>query len=147
MNAASRPARSLPHTRVVLSEFLLEDEGDGWWHCPSPLRCRVLDGPASRAGETDLFWLVETDPVIEWHGDPQYPWGADHPLLHPMEPTPYALVMATGRPPLFPDHGAIDGGVPVYPVLPSPTPTTVAEAQEIVGLGIKAVIKVPVQGP
>jgi hypothetical protein len=85
--------------------------------------------------------------VIEWHGDPQYPWGPDHPLLQSMEPTPYALVMATGRPPLFPDHGVIDGGVPVHPGLPSPTPTTVAEAQEIVGLGIKAMIKVPVQGP
>jgi hypothetical protein len=65
----------LPHNSVVLTEFLLEDEGDGWWHCPSPLRCKVLDGPASRAGETGRFWLVETDPVIEWHGDPQYPGG------------------------------------------------------------------------
>jgi hypothetical protein len=136
----------LPHNSVVLTEFLLEDEGDGWWHCPSPLRCKVLDGPASRAGETGRFWLVETDPVIEWHGDPQYPWGPDHPLLHPIEPTSYALVMATGRPPPFPDRGVLDGGVPVGPVLPSPRPTTVAEARAITGLWIKAMIKTPGQG-
>jgi hypothetical protein len=131
----------LPHNCAVLTEFLLEDEGDEWWHCPSPLRCKVLDGPASRPGEDGRYWLVETDPVIEWHGDSQSPWGPDHPLRHPIEPTSYALVMASGRPLASPDHGVIDGAVPVGPVLPSPKPTTVANAQTISGLWIKAMIK------
>jgi len=127
----------------VLAEFLLEDQGDGWWHCPSPLRCRVLDGPTAREAGTERYWLVHTDPLIEWQGDPQYieVWGPEHPLCHPMEPTSYALVMSTGRPLMSEDLGIIDGSVPAGPVLPSPLPTMVADAQTISGLWIKAIIK------
>jgi hypothetical protein len=127
----------------MLTEFLLEDQGDGWWHCPSPLRCRVLDGPAARVGRSERYWLVETDPLIEWHGDAHYieVWGPDHPLCHPMEPTKYALVMSTGRPLMREDLGILDGSVPAGPVSPSPPPTGVADAQTDSGLWIKAMIK------
>jgi hypothetical protein len=58
-----------------------------------------------------------------------------------MEPTSYALVMSTGRPLMSEDLGIIDGSVPAGPVLPSPLPTMVADAQTISGLWIKAIIK------
>jgi hypothetical protein len=113
------------HTVVVLTEFWLEDQGDGWWHCPSPLRCEVLDGPAQYRDFRHPFWLVRTDPSIEWHGDPYF-WGAeeypDHPLLHAMEPTPFALVTARQEEPIRPDLGILDGNVPAGPVLPDPEP-------------------------
>lgn len=135
----------LLHTRTVLTEFLLADQGDGWWHCPSPLRCEVIDGPASHPTITpsSKLWLVRTEPLIEWHGDESYirRWGPDHPLVHPMDPTPYALVMATRRTPVRPDLGLLGGGVPAGAVLPSPEPTSVAEARTISGLWIKAVLR------
>ena len=92
-----------------------------------------------------LFWLVEADPWIEWHGDAQYVerWGPDHPLCQPMDPTPYALVMATGREPLRPDLGILDVGVPMGPVLPSPLATRVNEASTISGLWMKVTMKAP----
>ncbi len=58
--------------------FFLRDQGDGWWNCPSPLRCTVDDGPgiceafASIYPETpnnSRFWLVTVDPPIVWNGD------------------------------------------------------------------------------
>jgi hypothetical protein len=58
-----------------------------------------------------------------------------------MEPTSYALVMSTGRPLKREELGIIDGSVPAGPVLPSPPPTRVADAQTISGLWIKAMIK------
>jgi hypothetical protein len=131
------------HPRRMTS-FLLEDAGDGWWHCPSPLRCEVVAGPApapslpppewQRFPET--FWLVRTDPAIEWRGDSSYAdrWGPDHPLCHPIEATRYALVMASSR--YTGPMGAGSGGVPAYPV--AGAPSTVAEAEPIRGLGIKA---------
>lgn len=126
--------------------FLLDDAGDGWWDCPSPLRCEVVDGPAvafeppewQRFPET--FWLVRTEPAIEWKGDPTYAarWGPDHPLCHPMEPTRYALVMASSRytGPMRPTEFA---GIPAYPV--AGTPRTVADATPVAGLGIKAAVR------
>jgi hypothetical protein len=46
---------------------------------------------------TETYWLVRTDPPIEWHGDEQFAarWGPDHPLCHPAAPTSFALVMAS----------------------------------------------------
>jgi hypothetical protein len=58
-----------------------------------------------------------------------------------MEPTPYALVMATGRVPMRPDLGILDVGVPVGPVLPSPRPTRVNEASTISELWMKVTLK------
>lgn len=131
---------------AVLTEFLMEDGGDGWWHCPSPLHCEVLDGPASNPlilGSSPVY-LVRTDPLIEWHGEPQHRefWGPDHPLGHPMDPTPFALVMARAEQPIRPDLGIIDGGLPAGPALPSPEPTTVGEAETISGLWVKVILRV-----
>jgi hypothetical protein len=129
----------------VLTEFLLADQGDGWWHCPSPLRCEVLDGPAFHDViiPTRRFWLVRTIPQIEWHGDDRYieRWGPDHPLCHPMDPTPFALVMAAREKPLRPDLGIFDGSVPAGPVLPDPEPTAVAEVRTINGLWMKVMVR------
>ena len=123
--------------------FLIEDVGDGWWHCQSPLRAEVIDGPSTKFGLRDgarfaeTYWLVRTDPAIEWNGDPQFAsrWGPDHPLCHPMPPTSYALVMASS-----PWNGPIDParglGIPVYPVLGNPA--SVEESILADGLGIKA---------
>ena len=97
-------------------DFLLGDQGDGWWHCPSPLKCFILDGPAWVPGADGEFWLVRTEPAIRWNGDSSLGdrWGRDHPLAHPFEPTSLALVMAASR------YGRTDltgdFGVPVYPV-------------------------------
>lgn len=131
---------------MVASEFLLEDTGDGWWHCPTPLRCRVVDGPADwfppreDARWPETYWLVRTDPPIEWHGDSGYAarWGPDHPLCSPIEPTSLALVMASSpwNGPIDPSSGL---GVPVYPVRNEPG--RVSEADPILGLGVKASLR------
>ena len=128
----------------MLKEFLIEDQGDGWWHCPSPLQCVVLDGPAPYGHFSSQHWLVRTDPQIEWHGDERYIkiWGPDHPLCHPIEPTPFALVMAARTEPMRPDLGIFDGSVPVSPVLPRPETTSVAKARTTPGLGMKVMIRV-----
>lgn len=129
---------------LVLTEFWLEDQGDDWWHCPSPLHCEVLAGPGQYGDFSHPFWLVRTDPEIEWHGDPQfsgrdeYP---DHPLLHPIDPTPFALVMAARVTPWRPNLGIFDGSVPASPVLPDPEPHSVAEARAVGGLGMKVTIR------
>ena len=128
---------------TMASEFLLEDAGDGWWHCPTPLRCHVVDGPAAwfpprqDARWPETYWLVRTHPSIEWHGDVRFAsrWGPDHPLCSPIEPTSFALVMASSSwsGPIDPSMGL---GVPVYPVRNAPS--RVQEADPIVGLGVKA---------
>jgi hypothetical protein len=73
--------RGLLHTPTVVTSFLMEDVGDGWWDCPSPLRCEILDGPAVHPTfmPSTKFWLVRTDPLIEWHGDESFVkrWGPD----------------------------------------------------------------------
>jgi hypothetical protein len=129
-----------------VTTFLLEDAGDGWWHSPSPLRCEVLDGPApkfgARAGARwpETYWLVRTEPAIQWDGDERFAarWGREHPLCFPIEPTSYALVMASS-----PWNGSIKlsgtAGIPAYPV--SGVPTSVEESHPIEGLGIKAGIR------
>jgi len=127
-----------------MKSFLIEDAGDGWWHCPSPLRCEVIDGPAlafdppHEARYPETFWLVRTDPPIEWHGEPVYAarWGADHPLCSPIAPTRYALVMASSRwtGPIHPTAA----GVPAYPVPGSPR--RVADAHPVGGLGMKVAL-------
>jgi hypothetical protein len=134
---ADREGGPLLHTPTVAPAFLLEDVGDGWWDCPSPLRCEILDGPAFHPTfmPPTKFWLVRTEPPIEWHGDESCikRWGPDTPLARPMEPTtPYALVRATDlqrRP--FADPAIIDNGVPAGPASPSPPPRSVAEATTV----------------
>lgn len=127
--------------------FLIEDTGDGWWHCPSPLHATVIDGPAPKfapredARFEETYWLVEVDPQIEWRGDSSYAerWGPDHPLCHPIEPTQLALVIASS-----PWSGAVDyrrGDGAVYPVVNSAR--TVAEAEIVGELGIKAGLVAP----
>ena len=128
-------------------EFLIEDAGDGWWHCPSPLRATVIDGPAPKfepreeARFAETYWLVRTDPAIEWNGEPAYAarWGPDHPLCHPIEPTRLALVMASSA--WTGEIGWTPAGVPVYPVV-GPA-GSVVEAQPVGGLGIKAGLREP----
>ena len=132
----------------VATEFLIHDEGDGWWHCPTPLRAVVIDGPASdgeppeEAWFPETFWLVRVEPKIEWHGDTRYAerWGADHPLCHPIAPTSVALVMASSR-----WSGPIDparaGGVPVYPVLNDAS--SVSDAEPVGALGMKVGLSAP----
>ena len=129
----------------MATEFLVEDQGDGWWHCPTPLRCVVVDGPAPRfpprpdARWPETYWLVRTDPPIEWNGDTRFAarWGADHPLCRPIAPTSLALIMASS-----PSGGPIDperaGSVPVYPVLRAPS--RVADTEPVRGLGVKATL-------
>ena len=124
-------------------EFLIEDEGDGWWHCTTPLRCHVVDGPTAwfpeRPGARwpETYWLVRTDPPIEWRGDERFAarWGPDHALCLPIEATPFALVMASS-----PWSGPIDPsratGIPVYPVRGAPV--RVEDADVISDLGVKA---------
>lgn len=111
------------YPRDVRPDFILEDQGDGWWHCPSPLSCFIIDGPAPKFG--DDFWLVRTDPAIRWIGNARY--STDHPLHHPIEPTNFALVMAASR------HGhdfsfGDSWSIPVYPV--AGHPRSVAQAAE-----------------
>lgn len=136
MSGPSEKVRGLLHTPTVVTSFLMEDVGDGWWDCPSPLRCEILDGPAVHPTfmPSTKFWLVRTDPLIEWHGDESFVkrWGPDTPLAHPMEPTQYALVMATDlrQRPSFADPAIIDS-VPAGPASPSPPPTSVAEVRTV----------------
>ncbi|HUG48082.1 MAG TPA: hypothetical protein VMP67_06680 [Candidatus Limnocylindria bacterium] len=132
-------------------EFYLEDAGDGWWHCSSPMRATVIDGPAAKfepraeARFPEEYWLVEVDPPIVWHGDQTFAarWGPDHPLCHPIEPTRLALVMASS-----PWTGPIEvkwAGVPVYPVVNSAR--TVGEAEIVSGLAVKAGLRAARQRP
>jgi len=142
--------RNLPSARAGATTFLVEDAGDGWWHCPSPLRCVVIDGPSPRftprtdARWPETYWLVRTDRPIEWRGDQSFAkrWGADHPLCSPIAPTRYALVMASS-----PWTGPIDptsAGIPVYPV--PGAPLVVADAVPLEGLGVKAGIRAVLNG-
>ena len=129
-------------------EFLVEDQGDGWWHCPTPLRCVVVDGlapsfpPRPDTPWLETYWLIRCVPGIEWNGDQRFAvrWGADHPLCRPIAPTSLALIMASS-----PWSGPIDPvravSVPVYPV--PGAPSRVAEAEPIRGLGVKATLLQP----
>jgi hypothetical protein len=137
-------ARDAYHAGRVTT-FVIEDAGDGWWHCPSPLSCVVIDGPSPWFGPRDgarwpeTYWLVRTKPPIEWHGQPEFAarWGPHHPLCLPIAPTPYALVMASS-----PWTGPIDvtaAGVPAYPVVGAPS--RVADARPIEGLGMKVALR------
>lgn len=127
-------------------QFLLVDQGDGWWHCASPLRCRVVDGPGPVRGphsaDTD-HWLVAVEPDIEWRGDDQYVerWGPDHPLCHPIEPTQRAVVLAQTSERSISLDG--DWSVPVSPVLNQAD--TLARALVAPGLGMKVRI-MPIDG-
>jgi hypothetical protein len=134
----------------MAKDFLAQDEGDGWWHCATTLRCVVIDGPASKfplrpeARWPETYWLVRTEPRIEWNGDMRFVvrWGADHPLCRAMAPTSYALVMASSpwSGPIDPDRA---GGVTVYPVLGAPG--GVADAEPVEGLAVKATIVAPLR--
>jgi hypothetical protein len=125
----------------------MEDAGEGWWHCPSPLLYEIIDGPTSHPSvmPSSKLWLVRTDPLIEWHGDESFieVCGPDHPLAHPIDPTPYALVGATGREPPGPiDPTILDAGVAAGPALIPPTPTSVADARTLGGLWMKVILRV-----
>ena len=118
----------------VLPDFMASDECDGWWHCGSPLACFIVDGPSPKLN--DKFWLVRTEPAIEWNGDSSYArrWGSDHPLCHPIEPTKLALVLAATR------YGhttslSDDWSIPMYPV--SGHALTVADANPVLGIASK----------
>jgi hypothetical protein len=134
----------------MVKEFLAQDQGDGWWHCATTLRCLVIDGPAPKfplcpeARWPETYWLVRTEPRIEWNGDMRFTvrWGADHPLCRAMPPTSYALVMASSpwNGPIDPDRA---GGVAVYPVLGAPS--RVADAEPVEGLAVKAALVAPLR--
>jgi hypothetical protein len=130
---------------AVPNPFFIGNQGDGWWHCPSPIVCTILDGPDICGGlvarwpddTASTFWLVETALTIEWNGDMQFAarWGEDHPLCHPIEPTNRALVMAKG-------HSDIDlnraFGVPAYPTRPDAR--SLADAEPLIEVGAKVTV-------
>jgi hypothetical protein len=130
---------------AVPSPFFIENQGDGWWHCPSPIECTILDGPDVCAAlvarwpnnRPDTFWLVETAPTIEWNGDMKFAtrWGEDSPLCHPIEPTNRALVMAKGHDDIDLNRGF---SVPVYPTRPDAP--SLADAEPLVDLGTKVTV-------
>jgi hypothetical protein len=120
-------------------EFYIVDQGDGWWHCPSPLRCLVLDGPgplpAPVSPSRAVSLLVETDPVVVWNGDPSYAirWGPDHPLCHAIEPTNRLVILAEDRSwRLSLDR---DFSVPATPV--ANCADCLPDVQAVAGLGMK----------
>jgi hypothetical protein len=49
---------------------------------PERTAMRILDGPAFHPTfmPSTKFWLVRTEPLIEWHGDESFikGWGPDH---------------------------------------------------------------------
>jgi hypothetical protein len=113
-------------------QITVVDQGDGWWHCPSPLRCRVLDGPAEHPASLGTHHvLLWTDTTIEWHGDPRFAdrWGEDHALCHRIPPTNRLLVLASGV------NLDRDFGVPASPVVNRAD--TVGEARVLPGLTAK----------
>lgn len=89
----------------------------------------------------ETYWLVKTDSPIEWNGEPAFAerWSPDHPLCHSIQPTRLALVMASSS--WSGPVGWTPAGVPVYPV--AGAATSVAEAEPIGGLAIKAGIRAP----
>jgi hypothetical protein len=116
------------------ADLLIEDQGDGWWHCPSPLECFIIDRPTAVPDAGGDFWLVGTIPAIEWRGDLalEERWGPDHPINKPFGPTSLALVMAVSR------YGTdfTDGGYSVaYPV--DGEAQSVGEAQSLHRHGAK----------
>jgi hypothetical protein len=124
-------------------EFYVVDQGDGWWHCPSPIGCTVLDGPGalplavSPHGAVSL--LVKTEPAIEWNGDPQYidRWGPEHPLCHAIEPTNRLLLLAADR--SWRIDLDQDYGVPACPVTNGAN--RLADVDTVAGLGMKVAIR------
>jgi hypothetical protein len=126
---------------VMEPDFLLEDQGDGWWHCSSPLTCFILDGPASVPDAGGEFWLVRTKPSIQWDGEPKYEArsGPDHPLAKPLHATNLALVMAASRYGRTDLNG--DWSIPVYPV--AGDARTVHDSEWIGGLAVKANVTRP----
>jgi hypothetical protein len=126
---------SLRVMRSVKPDFFLEDQGDGWWHCDTPLSCFIIDGPAPVPDAGGDFWLVCTEPLIEWHGSESHAerLGRDHSLVNPQPATNVALVMASSR--FGPTDRAGAGSLPVYPVYGEAR--YVADANWIGGLGMK----------
>jgi hypothetical protein len=125
-----------------LQTFFAEDAGDGWWHCPSPLRCVILDGPdicPQLGAQWGKCWLVSTDPAIEWNGSSEYEnlYGADHALSRPIEPTNLALVFAESEWVAGPDRKWM-GGIPMYPVVNGAS--SLREAEPSSGLASKVTL-------
>lgn len=123
-------------------EFYIVDQGDGWWDCPSPLRCVVLDGPGplpeSVSPDRSVSLLVQTDSAIAWKGDASYAtrWGPDHPLCHPIVPTNRLIILAETRSWTLDLDG--DFGVPASPVMNGAD--RLAEVEAVNGLGMKVSI-------
>jgi len=160
-NASCPPFRRDHGVVIDTSPFFIRDQGDGWWHCPSPLRCSIIDGPdvcnsraeASRANNT-RFWLVEVDPPIVWNGERRFvdTYGPDDALCRPFGPTARALVFAVlGNPYVggTPWHRARarewrdewtdldgDGSIPVYPVDGATRSVRTAETLESLGMKV-----------
>ena len=111
--------------------FTIEDQRDGWWHCPEHLSAEVVDGPMSVTDPANEYWLVRVSPDIRWHGDPSYAerWGQDHPLVKPMEATDHALVLVT----------ALESG-PAVGIPVCPAQLTDGRWQPVVGLEAKATL-------
>jgi hypothetical protein len=96
----------------------------------------------TRSGSSERTPLLSGTETRTFGGAEEYP---DHPLLHAMEPTPFALVTARQEEPIRPDLGILDGNVPAGPVLPDPEPRHVGEARTVSGLWVKAMIRVSIQ--
>lgn len=123
-------------------EFYIADQGDGWWHCPSPIRCTVIDGPGAVAPSgalvSGVHLLAATELLIEWNGDSQYSdrLGPDDPLCHPIGPTNRLLLGAAGR--SWEINLDRDYSVPAFPVTNGAD--RVRDAEAIPGLGMKVAV-------
>jgi hypothetical protein len=94
-------------------DFILEDEGDGWWGALPPLACTVLDVPRARlAGSKHEYWLVRVRPAIpSEHRSSREASGEG-------EPAERALVYhGGGQVGRVPAKGA--WALPVYPIHPA----------------------------
>jgi hypothetical protein len=123
-----------------VDEFFIEDQGDGWWHCPSPLRCVIVAGPARlKTGFSGEYLLASTDPPIEWHGDSAYSdrWGSESALCRPVQLSGLVLVLASHE--SFRLKGT-DWSIPAIPL------TNWAESVEDAEFEPELAVKVGVRG-
>lgn len=123
--------------------FLVSNQGDGWWDCPSPLTCLVVDGPAPIAAMPDsTYLLVKTDAPIQWQPNESFVqrWGPDHPASRPIEPTHFLLLLSSHAPHDFTLNLDDDGGIPAHPVI-GDEPRTVNDADGRLGSAAKVSVR------